>query len=399
MVDRPYRIAIVARHPIQYQDGLWIRMAKHPKLDIHVIFLDTIGIDDTFDTTINAVVKWDTPLLEGYSWEFVPNISPARFTSVIDRINPGLPRALTKNKFDAVVVHGYLSISNWLLLITTSVNRIPLILRGEGSVRSVSSGFSCIFSFLRSPMQSFFLHCCDAIACSSTDNADYHRSRGADVKKLFSMPCSIDRVQLDKFKMQSRSRNDVRRAYGLPLDKILVLSVTRLNKYKRPLDTIEAFGRLTLSENINFHVVFVGDGPNRKFLENKSKKLGLSDQIHFLGFLNQSVLVEIILACDLFVLPSEVDPSPKALSEATYLGLPAICSDSVGTGPDFIEDGKTGRIFPTGNVGAYAQAIYDLVIDPVELKIMGRRSSKFARSNDFNIGIENFVKRMDKLIG
>ncbi len=54
---RRHRLAVVALHPIQYQAGLWRVMAAHPRLDLDVIFLDTVGIDGTVDPTLKTALQ------------------------------------------------------------------------------------------------------------------------------------------------------------------------------------------------------------------------------------------------------------------------------------------------------------------------------------------------------
>jgi len=399
MAERIYRVAVVAIHPIQYMAGLWRRMAAHPRLDVHVIYLDTIGIDGTIDPTLNAPMEWDIPLLDGYSHDFVRNLSPARFTPIVGRINPGLPAALLKGNYDAIVAHGYLNISSWLLLATAAWTGAAVFYRGEGSLRTVSPSWGRLLSTVREPIQAFYMRRCAAIACSSGDNRDYQLSRGAPADRLFPMPCAIDQEQLDSFRAQARSRAETRAAYGLPADAPVLVSVTRFTDYKRPFDTLAAIENPPMDGRSDVHLVFVGDGPEHSALEARARERGLLERVHFLGFLNQRAMVEVLCACDVFVLPSERDPSPKSLSEAAYLGLPAVCSESIGTGPDFVEHGTSGRLFPTGDIDAYAQALADVLRDPAMLQAMGRRSSELASASDFQIGVDNFVQRIDQLLG
>ena len=46
-------------------------------------------------------------------------------------------------------------------------------------------------------------------------------------------------------------------------------------------------------------------------------------------------------------------------------GLPAVVSDAVGCGPDLIEEGATGAVFPLGDVEGLAEALQrTLALDP-----------------------------------
>jgi len=146
-----HEIAVVAPHPIQYQAGLWRGMARHPRFCVDVLFLDRVGVDGAIDPTLNAPMKWDVPLLDGYESEFIRNLSPFRFSPVINRVNPGLYKRLCARHYDAILVHGYLTFSNWIALLAAKRSGALLVYRGEGSLRGRTLHDSPIVNFLKYP--------------------------------------------------------------------------------------------------------------------------------------------------------------------------------------------------------------------------------------------------------
>jgi glycosyltransferase involved in cell wall biosynthesis len=63
-------------------------------------------------------------------------------------------------------------------------------------------------------------------------------------------------------------------------------------------------------------------------------------------------------AADLLVLPSDHQETwGLVVNEAMACGVPAVVSDAVGCGPDLIDRGRTGAVFPLGNTTALAEAI------------------------------------------
>jgi glycosyltransferase involved in cell wall biosynthesis len=53
------------------------------------------------------------------------------------------------------------------------------------------------------------------------------------------------------------------------------------------------------------------------------------------------------------------------VNEAMACGLPAVVSDAVGCGPDLIEEGATGAVFPLGDTAGFARAIERVLgLDP-----------------------------------
>lgn len=394
-----YDVAVVALHPIQYQAGLWRALAQHPRFSLHVIYLDQVGVDGSIDPTMKAAMKWDIPLLDGYSFEFLRNLSPARFTPIVNRINPTLFRRLRARPYDAVVVHGYLTLSNWIALLAAKRGGMKLVYRAEGSVRgrTLHDGFAV--NLLKHPIHAYFLRSCDAIAYSSEDNRAYHLGRGAPPHRLFAMPCAVDNEALDAFRQEAGSRAEFRRRHGIPESVQLVTTVGRFAENKCTADCLSAFAAPSLRERSDVHLALAGDGPLREELEKQANQLGLRERVHFLGFVSQSQVVEALLASELFILASNRDPSPKALSEALYFRLPVVCSDSVGTCAELIRPGKNGFIYPCNDSEALAGFIERVLADPPGMEEMGRCSHEIALAGDFRAGLDSLACKLDELMG
>jgi glycosyltransferase involved in cell wall biosynthesis len=102
-------------------------------------------------------------------------------------------------------------------------------------------------------------------------------------------------------------------------------------------------------------VVMIGSGE----LEEELRALGASERIavHFAGFKNQSELPACYAAGDVLVLCSGSETWGLVVNEAMACGLPVIVSDVVGCAPDLIDKGKTGFVFPVGDIDALANRL------------------------------------------
>ena len=78
-------------------------------------------------------------------------------------------------------------------------------------------------------------------------------------------------------------------------------------------------------------------------------------------------------AADVFVLPSSEDNLPNTILEAMSCATPVVAFDAGGI-PEAVRDGVTGRLVPSGDVGALAEAIMSLVSNPEERRALGERS-------------------------
>lgn len=91
--------------------------------------------------------------------------------------------------------------------------------------------------------------------------------------------------------------------------------------------------------------------------------LGISEQIHLLGWLSASELTAIYDQADIFCLPSHNEGVPMSVLEAMSHGLPVVCTP-VGGLPDIIRDGKNALYAKPGDPGSIANALLHLMREP-----------------------------------
>ncbi len=108
--------------------------------------------------------------------------------------------------------------------------------------------------------------------------------------------------------------------------------------------------------------ILVGDGADRSALELLAVQAGVADRVRFAG--TRIDLGDVLAALDILVIPSlEFESVPKILLEGMATGRPIVAS-RVGDIPEFLEEGRTGRLVPAGNPVALADAILTLLMDP-----------------------------------
>ncbi len=120
-----------------------------------------------------------------------------------------------------------------------------------------------------------------------------------------------------------------------------------------------------------------GDGAERRMLEKKARRLGLSDRLFFLGWIDDSY--EFLSCIDINVLSSLSETFPYSILEGVRVRRPTISTD-VGGIPDLIENGINGLLFNTGDSQALARHILYLASDPERRNIMADKLFKKARS-------------------
>lgn len=108
-------------------------------------------------------------------------------------------------------------------------------------------------------------------------------------------------------------------------DSIRLIVVSRLIKRKRVSLLIKACK--SLREKYKIEVCIVGDGPERRVLENEVTGLGLREEIYFRGSLSPLEVESCLSESDIFVLPSASEGMSNALLEAMGKGLCVIAED------------------------------------------------------------------------
>ena len=186
-------------------------------------------------------------------------------------------------------------------------------------------------------------------------------------------------IDTDHFSPQDATQ--LRSELGLSEKKVIV-SVGRLVHRKGQDVLIEAMPAI-LKEVPEAHILMIGEGPYRSYLENRVKALGLHKEVTFIGRLQYADLPKYICVGDLFVMPSrsrlaglEVEGLGIVYLEASACGLPVIAGNSGGA-PDAVLEGETGLVVDGTRKSEVAAAVVELLSDPDRSKAMGIRGRQW----------------------
>jgi len=138
-----------------------------------------------------------------------------------------------------------------------------------------------------------------------------------------------------------------------------LLCVGRLVPAKGQQILLEACSLLK-ADNIPFHLTYVGDGEDRKSLENYTQRNGLHEQVTFAGSQGHDRIQEFYNRADVFVLPSFAEGVPVVLMEAMSKTIPVISTYIAGI-PELIVDNETGLLAYAGDVRGLARNLQALL--------------------------------------
>jgi glycosyltransferase involved in cell wall biosynthesis len=167
-----------------------------------------------------------------------------------------------------------------------------------------------------------------------------------------------------------------RRRWDLPLGVPLLLHVGRLDTDKCVDRVIHAAAQ-SMRES-NAHLVIVGDGTQKPALMKLCESLGISDRVHFPGFIStQDGLPEIYRTAHLFVTASEIETQGIVLLEAAASGLPIVAVRATCI-PEIVHHGTNGYLAESGDIKGLSSAMSLILRDSRKAKTMGESSTILA---------------------
>lgn len=154
-------------------------------------------------------------------------------------------------------------------------------------------------------------------------------------------------VDTEKYSPNPLSAAQVRDELGVPDRRFLIGSVGRLVAIKDHGTLLRAAETLVL-QGLDVHVLIVGAGPEMPNLQKYvAGSTNLTGRVTFPG--DSERVSELLNAMDAFVLPSICEGMSNTILEAMACGVPAIVTRTGGN-PELIEEGRSGYLFPPGNV-------------------------------------------------
>ena len=115
----------------------------------------------------------------------------------------------------------------------------------------------------------------------------------------------------------------------------------------------------------------VGDGPNRREIESKAQRLGLTDRVRFLGYIPHAA--KQMRGHRAYIHAARIENFPLVLIEAMARGLP-VFAPPVGGIPEAFQDGVEGRYLPLDNPAESAVRILEVLTNPSLVTAMGAAS-------------------------
>jgi glycosyltransferase involved in cell wall biosynthesis len=277
------------------------------------------------------------------------------------------------------ILHTYLLHSNVLGRVVGRLTGVPKIIGSERTIGQARR-WGRLLTKLTNPLT-------DAVEVNSEIGAKaISADLGIPYSKIEVVRSGIDLTAYST----SNGRDETRASLGLTSDQHLVLYIGRLRRVKGVEYGLKAFA-LVLKEHPSAHMALAGEGDQLDSLMSLTNKLGISENVTFLGVRND--LPSILNSADSVLMPSLNEGFPRTAIESMAAGKPIVATRVGGT-PEAIIDRETGILVGVRDVDAMSRAVSELINTPELRSRLGQAGRNRAQDN---YSVEQYVSRLDGL--
>jgi glycosyltransferase involved in cell wall biosynthesis len=229
-----------------------------------------------------------------------------------------------------------------------------------------------------------FFNRCDYVTSPTQTAIDMLRNHGL---KARAWPISSG-IDLNVFN-PSNDGDCLRERFDIP-NKPVVLYTGRISGEKRLDVLVRAIP--SVLDSTDAHFVICGAGREKENIEALVKRLGLSENVTFTGFLSHIEFPDVYSLADLFAIPSESELQSIVTMEALASGLPVVASNKDAL-PELVKNPENGFLFEPGSTDILSEKIIEILSDDTLRRRMGQASLEIVQQHS----IVNTISKFESL--
>lgn len=175
-----------------------------------------------------------------------------------------------------------------------------------------------------------------------------------------------------------------------------IICVSRVTPRKGIRFLIQAFKTLS-GRYDQARLLIVGDGNEKKSLEDLVQGLGIKDKVEFAGAIAHENVLAYYQRANIFVLPSLNEGMSNVMLEALAVGLPVVATDTGGT-KELLTNNVNGLVVKMKDSNDLAEKIEKLILSPELEKTMSLESRKLAQTLSWGKVAGEYVELYRKTI-
>jgi glycosyltransferase involved in cell wall biosynthesis len=259
------------------------------------------------------------------------------------------------------VVNTHSSTDSWLVSIATRCLRgAPAVIRTRHISAPVSRGPLSWWLYAGVPRH--------VVTTGEVIRQELIRRARVPASRTTSVPTGIDP---DRF--HPGDSTEARAEVGLPSDRRCIGIVATLRSWKGHSYLLDAYARVRIE---GWHLVIVGDGPQRANIEAQIVALGIGGRVTMAG--HRQDPERWLRACDIVCQPSWANEGvPQSIVQAMMTGCAIITTDAGAIG-EAVRDGDSAVVVPGRDAEALAAALDRVMSDERLRDRLGRRAREVA---------------------
>lgn len=376
------RLAIISTHPIQYNAPLFRVLAQTPGVDLKVFYTWSQAQQSVSDKEFGRKIVWDIPLLEGYDYEFIENVSNKPKQQFKGLVNPGLIPAIENWHPDAVLVFGW-NFSSHFKAMRHFHGRIPVWFRGDSTLLDEKKSLRTI---LRRSVLRFVYSFVDHAFYVGENNRKYFLAHGLKDRQLSFAPHAIDNARFGSEEAVAKGKQ-WRNQLGYTDNDIVLLYAGKISERKNIIPFTQQFiNYIDNTSESRLKILIVGNGDSETLLP-------IHNSIKRIEFQNQSKMPALNYVADIVALPSSYGETwGLVINEAMAAGKPVIVTNKVGCAIDLVEQGKNGFYFnlasPNSNFDMFSE------IETANLNDIGCRNKNIIKNWSHQTIADSIIKQL-----
>lgn len=272
------------------------------------ILTTSLGLTDDRRMALQGVEVYDFPCLS------------QRF--YVPRTSYRIIRKYVENS-DVVHLMGHWTVLNAMVYLAARQTETPYVLCPAGALaiygrsKRLKAAYNCLVGRR-------MIANADALIAITSEEVEQFKALGVTPGRIRLIPNGIDEAEFS-----SRDDAKFRQKYHLG-EAPFILFLGRLNHIKGPDLLLEAFAGI-VEKFPQYHLVFAGpDGGMEGMLREATRKEGLQDRVHFVGYVGGIDKSHAYHAAELLVIPSRQEAMSIVVLEAGITATPVLLTDRCG---------------------------------------------------------------------
>jgi len=173
----------------------------------------------------------------------------------------------------------------------------------------------------------------------------------------------------------------------------ILIAIGRLTKQKNYFFLISNFKKLSL-EYDDIKLLIIGDGEERKILQNLIFKLQIENKVKLIGY--KKNIYKYLKKSKYYISTSKWEGSSLAMIDAAFMGLPILCSNCPTGRKEFINNDERGFLFNENDNESFLKKfneMHNAKFDKLKIQLVKakKESKKFTLLNYF-ISLSKILK-------